>query len=136
MKQLKYYLLWKGSESGPFSFEEVERKLKFGEIGLLHKIRCEVDEEFSLLKDYDFSSRLVNSRECKWASSVSTEYVLYVFAGLSFLSKWIMLVSVMLSIVIWILNNRSLAKKSFITSLTMGGIGFVFFEIIYPVLIQ
>ncbi|MBO5255312.1 MAG: hypothetical protein J6B07_05745 [Opitutales bacterium] len=136
MKQLRYYLLWKGVESGPFSSEEIERKLKFGEIGLLYKIKSEIDSEYFLLKDYEFTSELEKYNECKWVRSMFTEYALYILSGLSFLSKWIVFVSIMASVIVWIFNNRELAKKNILITLFMGCMGFVFFEMIYPVLIQ
>jgi len=35
----KYFLQWKGRESGPFTAEEIKTKLRDNEIGLLHSIR-------------------------------------------------------------------------------------------------
>ena len=131
MTKKKYYLQWKGVQSGPFSIEEVERMLKFGEVGILHKIRMEDDDEFILLKDFDFT----NASKIG-VSGLLLEYLMYGVSGLSFLSVWLLIVGIICSAILWKVGYKSLSRRSMIATLIIGTLGLVFFKAIYPVLIQ
>ena len=131
MTKKKYYLQWKGVQSGPFSIEEVERMLKFGEVGILHKIRMEDDDEFVLLKDFDFT----NAPKIG-VSGLLLEYLMYGVSGLSFLSVWLLIVGIICSAILWKVGYKSLSRRSMIATLIIGTLGLVFFKAIYPVLIQ
>ena len=58
MTSQKYHLLWKGVESGPYSAADIQRMLKFGEIGYFHKIKMEGMSDYVLLKDFNFSTEI------------------------------------------------------------------------------
>jgi hypothetical protein len=46
----KFLLLWKGTQSGPFSLEEIRARLAAGEISRVHQLQ--VDGRWQLLDDY------------------------------------------------------------------------------------
>ena len=46
----QYVLRWRGRQSGPFSLDEINRKLDAHEIGLGHEIQC--DDQWMSLEEF------------------------------------------------------------------------------------
>ncbi len=133
--QTKYYLLWKGLESGPYTVAEIQRMLKFGEIGVLHKIRNEHTSEYILLKDFNFSIEEYQKPVSENAS-FALECIIYTIIGASFLSIWIFLVAFVLMLGLWFMKYKSLVKIGLPLLIIVGPLGAVFFKLIYPMLAQ
>lgn len=135
MTSPKYKLLWKGVESGPYSASEIQRMLKFGEIGIFHKIKADGMSDYVLLKDFDFSAKTCVASKNKNVS-IFMEYVVYAIAGMSFLSLLFLGIGIVGGIAMWLLGYKSIARRCILLSVVIGSFGFIFFEKIYPTLIQ
>ncbi len=135
MTSPKYKLLWKGVESGPYSASDIQRMLKFGEIGVFHKIKADGMPDYVLLKDFDFSAKTYVASKNKNVS-IFMEYVAYVIAGMSFLSLLFLGIGVVGGITMWLLGYKPIACRCILLSMVIGSFGFIFFEKIYPTLVQ
>ena len=126
-----FYISWKGEESGAFSKEEILEMLNLGKIGYLHKIRTE-STQWILLKDAnldEIESAVPQKPENK------TDFfavLMYATAGLSFLSFWILGVSIGLSVYAYLMSDKKNAIISFIIAIIISLSGYYFFETIYP----
>lgn len=132
----KYYLLWKGKETGAFSELEIRRMLKCGEIGLVHKIRVDGSEKYTFVKDFDFSKIQPSDRvRLSFVKSPIFEMLIFVFAGLSFVSVGALVPYFILFFVAMYGGNKQILLKSFAIAVVLSLSGMLFFKVIYPVLI-
>ena len=130
-----FYIRWKGKESGAFSKKEILDMLNVGKIGYLYKIRTK-STQWQLIKDVNLDEiESAEPEESKSKAEYKTDYfaiILYSTAGLSFLSLWILSVSITLSIYAYLMNDKKNAVASLIFALIISLCGFFFFETIFP----
>ena len=88
-----FFVKWKGRESGPFSGEEIRGMFETGKIGLLHEIRAEGGDGWTMLKDFDFSAVSDPEGGARRADSDDLQYAAYFLCGASFLHLFIFLIS-------------------------------------------
>lgn len=86
-----FFIKWKGIESGPFSGEEIRGMFETGKIGLLHEIRSEGENEWFLLKDFDFSAQAAGGDGVKKGAADDLLFAAYFLCGASFLHPLIYL---------------------------------------------
>lgn len=131
-----FFLSWKGTESGPFSEGDIREMLECGKIGLLYQIRTET-AQWRPLKDADLplmaNEENASAGEQK-AKADSFAFLVYIIAGLAFLSPWILFASVSLSIFQWVGGDKKGAFLSFATALLISLCGILFFEKIFPLI--
>jgi hypothetical protein len=135
MNKKIFYIHWKGKESGAFSKKEILDMLNVGKIGYLHKIRTK-STRWQLIKDVNLDEiESAEQQNSKNKSDYKTDYfaiILYSTAGLSFLSLWILSVSLALSTYAYLMNDKKNAIGSLIFALIISLSGFFFFETIFP----
>ena len=93
-----FFIKWKGIESGPFSGEEIRGMFETGKIGLLHEIRAEGENEWFLLKDFDFSAPAAGGDGVKKGAADDLLFAAYFLCGASFLHPLIYLASAALCV--------------------------------------
>lgn len=129
-----FFIKWKGIESGPFSGEEIRGMFETGKIGLLHEIRAEGENEWLLLKDFDFSASDAGGDGVKKGSADDLQCAAYFLCGASFLHPMIYLASVALCIYAYKRRSAGWATGMLAASSVSCLAGTVFFKMVYPVL--
>lgn len=129
-----FFVKWKGRESGPFSGEEIRGMFETGKIGLLHEIRAEGDDGWTMLKDFDFSSVSDPEGGAKRADSDDLQYAAYFLCGASFLHLFIYLISVALCVYAYKRRSAGWAPGAIAASSVSYLAGVLFFKAVYPVL--
>lgn len=132
-----FYISWKGEESGAFSKEEILEMLNLGKIGYLHKIRTK-SSQWIPIKDTNLDEiETITLQKTGQFVEHKTDYftmLMYATAGLSFLSLWILGVSIGLSVYAYLINDKKNAIISLILTIVISLSGYYFFDAIYPII--
>ena len=129
-----FFIKWKGIESGPFSGEEIRGMFETGKIGLLHEIRSEGENEWFLLKDFDFSAPAAGGDGVKKGAADDLLFASYFLCGASFLHPLIYLASAALCVYAYKRRSAGGAPVMLAASSVSCLAGTVFFKMVYPVL--
>lgn len=132
----KYYLLWKGTETGPYDAAEISRMAKFGRIGPMHKIREEGSSEYVGARDFRPESEggLAKRGACGLLNSEKFERLLYVLAGLSFVSAWMFAAYAAAALAAAAGGNSRILRATFPMALAFFACGMAFFKLLLPML--
>lgn len=125
----KFFLSWKGVESGPYSAEEIADMLERGKIGLLHLVRTE-STQWKPLKDTDLQAEADAPQPASKTEILAP--IAFAAAGLAFLSPWVLAASGTMSLFLWIAGDRKSAAFSFALAALIAVAGLAFFDIVYP----
>ncbi len=125
----KFFLSWKGAESGPYSAEEIADMLERGKIGLLHLVRTE-STQWRPLKDANLQTDFDAPQSASKTDILAP--IVYAAAGLAFLSPWVLAASCAMSVFLWISGDRKSAAFSFALAALIACAGLAFFGIVYP----
>ncbi len=129
-----FYISWKGTESGPYSANNIRDMLETGKIGYLHFVRTRTSKWIAL-KDANLAELACATKTVVSQKRRENDFLtilLYVVAGLAFLSPWFFLVSI--SLAAWSRSNgdKFNATISLILSGSIAICGLLFFGFIYP----
>ncbi len=129
-----FYILWKGTESGAYSAKDIRDMLNTGKIGYLHLVRTK-SSQWIALKDVDLDKLSCEAKIAVKNKEKQSDFFtlsLYIVAGLSFLSAWIFVVSIVLSVLGWNKGERCNALISLVLSAVIAICGLMFFCFVYP----
>lgn len=129
----KYYLLWKGVETGPYDAAEISRMAKFGRIGPMHKIRKEGSSEYVGARDFRPESE-GGLAKCGLLNSEKFEGLLYVLAGLSFVSAWLFAAYAAAALAAAAGGNSRILRATLPMALAFFACGMAFFKLLLPML--
>ena len=132
----KYYLLWKGAESGPYDADEISRMAKFGRIGSMHKIREEGSSEYVGARDFrpENGGGLAKCGARAFLNSENFEKLLYVLAGLSFVSAWLFAAYAAAALAAAAGGNSRILRVTLPMAIVFCACGMAFFKLFLPML--
>lgn len=137
---MKYFIKWKGDESGPFTPEQMKEMFETGRVGMLHQVRSEGEGAWVPFKEFLASNPFENvgkEKRCERDRlSAMLPYFTYGLCGASFLSIYIYLALVAFSLYLASMGNRRFAAVALALGTVMVALGYAFFNVVVPVLMD
>lgn len=137
---MKYFIKWKGDESGPFTAEQMKEMFETGRVGMLHNVRPENDGSWIPFKEFLASGPFENigKKEERDGDRLAAllPYFTYGLCGASFLSIYIYLALVAFSLYLASVGKRRIAAAALALGTVMVILGYAFFNVVVPVLMD
>lgn len=135
----RYFVKWKGVESGPYSAGELYDMYNAGKIGLIHYIREENSQDWHLFRDFmagkdigETSDPIDPPRKV----TLYLQYFAYLLCGGAFLSPYIYLCALAFCAYLFFACSRRFSLEILGVSTAIALSGLFFFHGVVPVLLR
>ncbi len=136
----RYFVKWKGVESGPYSATQLRDMFNAGKVGLIHYIREENSEQWHLFREFLAGDDISEHKDVQQAQakklSVYLQYFAYLLCGGAFLSIYIYLCALAFCVYLFLACDRKFSLEIFCISTVIAISGLLFFQAVVPVLMQ